>query len=73
MAQQTAVDALIEKIKIKDKQLYYELLEELGAAKQLEKWQIENAFFACWKANMPDGCECKKSAVEYYNETYAKQ
>ena len=39
-------------------------------AKEMEKQQIENAFFECWKANMPEGFECKLSAKEYYNETF---
>jgi hypothetical protein len=36
----------------------------------VEKKQIENAFVECWKANMPDGYECKLSAEQYYNQTY---
>lgn len=35
-----------------------------------EKEQIIDAFVECWKANMPDGYECKLSAKEYYNQTY---
>ena len=42
----------------------------LEQAKQMEKEQIINAFVECWKANMPDGYECKLSAEEYYNQTY---
>jgi len=44
----------------------------LYKAKEMEKEQIENAFFECWKANMPEGFECKLSAKEYYNKTYNK-
>jgi HEPN domain-containing protein len=44
-----------------------ELIEQ---AKEMEKEQIVDAYVECWKANMPDGYECKKSAEEYYNETY---
>ncbi len=39
-------------------------------AKAMEKEQIIDAYVECWKANMPDGYECKKSAEQYYNETY---
>ena len=35
-----------------------------------EKEQIIDAFVECWKANMPDGYECKLSAKDYYNQTY---
>jgi GTP-dependent phosphoenolpyruvate carboxykinase len=39
-------------------------------AKEMEREQIKDAFVECWKANMPDGYECKLSAEEYYNETF---
>jgi HEPN domain-containing protein len=39
-------------------------------AKEMHKQEIENAFVECWKANMPDGYECKLSAEQYYNETF---
>ena len=35
-----------------------------------EKEQIIEAFLECWKANMPDGFECKLNAKDYYNQTY---
>lgn len=41
-------------------------------AKLMHKEEIENAFVECWKANMPDGYECKLSANEYYNETFGE-
>jgi HEPN domain-containing protein len=44
--------------------------EVIEQAKEMEKQQIEDAYVECWKANMPDGYECKKSAKQYYNETY---
>lgn len=44
-------------------QMESQLLEE-------EKQQIIDAYFECWKANMPDGFECKLSAKEYYNQTF---
>lgn len=42
----------------------------INQAKAMHKEEIENAFVECWKANMPDGYECKLSAKEYYNETF---
>ena len=47
------------------------VIYELGTkAKAMEKEQLEDAFVECWKANMPDGFECKLSAKQYYNETF---
>jgi hypothetical protein len=48
------------------KQLEAKFLEAIA----IEKEQIIDAFVECWKANMPDGYECKQSAEQYYNETY---
>ena len=39
-------------------------------AKQMEKEQITDAFAECWKANVPNGIECKLDAEQYYNETF---
>ena len=47
-----------------------EYMELKTKAKAKHKEEIENSFVECWKANMPDGYECKLSAKEYYNETY---
>jgi hypothetical protein len=66
MKKQTAVDWLIEQFKKQG--FLYDL--DIEAAKQMEKEQIEQSFVACWKANVPDGIECKLSANEYYNKTY---
>jgi hypothetical protein len=44
--------------------------EVINQAKELEKEQIQDAFVECWKANMPDGYECKLSAEQYYTSTY---
>jgi len=38
--------------------------------KEMHKEEIIDAFVECWKANMPDGFECKLSAKQYYNETF---
>jgi hypothetical protein len=38
-----------------------------------EEQHIIEAYVACWKANMPDGFECKLSAKEYYNQTFKRQ
>ena len=55
----------------------YDICEGIGKCVELlisniekEKEQIIDAFVECWKANMPDGYECKLSAKEYYNQTY---
>ena len=64
---QTAVEWLIEQWPILESQIPERILEQ---AKDMEKEQIEDAFVECWKANMPDGYECKLSAEEYYNETF---
>ena len=42
----------------------------LVQAKEMEKQHIIDAYFECWKVNMPDGFECKLSAKEYYNQTF---
>ena len=39
-------------------------------AKEMEKEQITDAFAECWKANVPNGIECKLDAEQYYNETF---
>jgi hypothetical protein len=66
---QTAVEWLYEHILLTplDIRSINKCLEQ---AKDMEKEQIEDAFVECWKANMPDGYECKLSAEEYYNETF---
>ncbi len=71
MSQQTAVDWLFEQIP-PEWSSSKSAFDALQQAKQMEKEQILNSFLECWKANMPDGFECKKSAVEYYNETFGK-
>ena len=65
----TAVEWLVSQL---NKQGFAQVVtdEEIEQAKEMEKQQIENAFFECWKANMPEGFECKLSAKEYYNETF---
>ena len=71
MVQKTAVDWLFEQIPAEWTSTKY-AFDAYQQAKQIEKEQIENAFLQCWIANMPDGYECKKSATEYYNETYGE-
>ena len=38
----------------------------------MEKEQMMDAFVECWKANVPEGVECKLDAEQYYNEIYRK-
>jgi hypothetical protein len=83
MKEQTAVEWLENQIKTS--KYFYKVMEDIQSrstvaqsniftqAKQMEKEQIMNAFVKCWKANMPDGFECKLSANEYYNETYKQK
>ena len=81
--EQTAVELLIEQIKSKAdslpyntkenriaKGIYVDCLMMAKQAKEMEKQQIIDAFAECWKANMPDGFECKLSAKEYYEESF---
>ena len=68
----TAVEWLIEQI------FKYRLVPEgtntdnvlFHKAKEMEKEQMKDAFVECWKANVPDGIECKLDAEQYYTETY---
>ena len=66
MKEQTAVEWLVEQYK-KVGLISISMAEQ---AKEMEKEQIKDAFVECWKANMPDGYECKLSAEQYYNETF---
>jgi hypothetical protein len=80
MAQQTAVGALIEKIKIKDKQLYYEILDELEEANEIHKKQIKAAYNKGYQDGEIDSLDAKDGDVQYfedaelyYNETYGTE
>ena len=67
---QTAVEWLMEQL-TKNYPLTKESAESIiEQAKAMEKEQIKDAFVQCWKANIPDGIECKLDAEQYYNETY---
>jgi hypothetical protein len=68
----TAMQELIELIRFTDKECYATMFNEglFDKALEKEKEQIADAFVECWKANMPDGFECKLSAKDYYNQTY---
>ena len=65
---QTAVEWLIEMTS----KLGYVSSDIAEQAKEMHKQEIIDAFVECWKANMPDGYECKLSAEQYYNETFGK-
>ena len=43
---------------------------DIDKALEMEKEQMKDAFVECWKANIPDGIECKLDAEQYYNETF---
>ena len=63
---QTAVEWLEKKFQ----SLGFDFEHILKQAKAMEKEQIKNSFVECWKANVPDGIECKLDAEQYYTETY---
>ena len=50
---------------------------ELGAQWQAErmysKKDMEDSFVACWKANVPEGIECKLSFKEWFEQFKKKQ
>jgi len=80
MAEQSAFQILIYKIKIKDKQLYYELLDELEEANQIHKKQIKAAYNKGYQDGEIDSLDSKEGDVEffedaeqYYNETYGTE
>ena len=72
---QTAVEFLIEHIKL-DAMYEAKSIDEwvniFQLAKAMEKEQIKDSFVECYKANVPDGFECKLYAEQYYEETYGK-
>ena len=70
---QTAVEWFAEKIghnSLMGITVYNDILEQ---AKAMEKEQMKDAFVECWKANVPDGIECKLDAEQYYNETFKSE
>ena len=80
MGQQTAVEILIYKIKIKDKQLYWDLLDELDEANQIHKEQIKSAYNKGYQDGEIDSLDAKdgdvqffEDAEQYYNETYGTE
>jgi len=71
MAQQTAVEILIDKIYLKDKNIYWELIDELQESKEMEKKQkIEFAKLCLNKALDTDVRTAYKDVEKYYNETH---
>jgi len=77
MSKQTAVEWLIKEL---NQEIDYIpmnkwdiISDKIQQAKEMEKEQIIDSFIECWKENMPDGYECKKSAEQYYNDTYGGQ
>ena len=69
---QTAVEWLVSHLN-KQEWFTYKQREYIEQAKKMEQQQIVDSFVECWKANMPDGYECKLSAKQYYNEVYGKE
>ena len=69
MEKQTAVEWLFEQLA--DKGILHS--SDIAKAKAMEKEQIIDAFVECWKANVPDGIECKLDAEQYYNKTFKSE
>lgn len=72
----TAIQELIHFIENDRMQSSYtkeQVIELLTFKLEKEKEQIMNAFVKCWKANVPDGIECKLYAEQYYNENFKSE
>ena len=70
---QTAVEWLIEKIKLKYDIDFYHIKKEINQAKEIEKQQIEDAYGVGHNEGcsyMTDGKTEFKDATQYYNETF---
>ena len=71
--EQTAVEWLIEKIKLKYDIDFYHIKKEINQAKEIEKQQIEDAYGVGHNEGcsyMTDGKTEFKDATQYYNETF---
>ena len=68
----TAVEWLVEQVNSDCLNSTFIRPEVIYKAKAMERAQIKNAFVECWKANVPDGIECKLDEEEYYNERFNK-
>lgn len=66
----TAMQELMQWMEESEFMVNKAFIEKVNECLKKEKKQIIDAFVECWKANMPDGYECKLSAKEYYNKTY---
>lgn len=67
---QTAVEWLIEQF---ETIVFYSEEAKENTIKQAQAMfeeQIIDAFAECWKANVPNGVECRLDAEQYYNETF---
>lgn len=70
---QTAVEYFFWKLYILKEVEYESIMQLYEQALEMEKEQIKDAFVECWKANVPDGIECKLDAEQYYNETFKSE
>ena len=73
MKKLTAVEWLIEQLENHNGVTRNAFENVIQQAKAIEKEQIQDAFVECWKANVPDGIECKLDAEQYYNETFKSE
>ncbi len=69
----TAIEHLEQELERLGVHLFDEVQEAIEQAKAMEKEQIMDAFVECWKANVPDGIECKLDAQQYYNENFKSE
>lgn len=70
---QTAVEWLVEKIKIKYDIDFYHIKKEINQAKELEKQQIIDAYQKGYRNGGDNfGYGNKTTPIEYYNETFNK-
>jgi len=69
----TSMQHLIDKLMRMPESNIKHYLNTLGSdyLKQNKK-EIVDAYVKCWAYNVPEGIECKKSAKEYYIETYGE-
>ena len=71
MKQETLEEA-ISRIKLENEHYIDEVAFELGAKWQQKRSYSEEdmaeSFMACWKANVPEGFECKLSFNEWFEQ-----
>jgi hypothetical protein len=67
---QTAVEWLVEKIKLKYDIDFYHIKNDINQAKEMEKQQIIDARVTAPLINTPFESDYKKESEQYYTENY---